>query len=54
MNMKPVAPAAFQHSLLDCGAVYGLLSHGNIAIVISSAIEVCCFTLSTVSEVRYV
>ncbi|WP_155492614.1 acid stress response protein YqgB, partial [Pluralibacter gergoviae] len=34
MNMKPVAPAAFQHSLLDCGAVYGLLSPGNIAIVV--------------------
>ncbi len=48
MNKKPVAQAAFQHTLLDCGAVYGLLSPGNIAIV------VCCFTLSTVSEVRYV
>ncbi|EMH4163831.1 acid stress response protein YqgB [Pluralibacter gergoviae] len=48
MNIKPVAPAHFQHSLLDAGAAYRLLSQSNIAIVIS------CFTLSTQCEVRYV
>ncbi|QLR44532.1 acid stress response protein YqgB [Enterobacter sp. RHBSTW-00994] len=43
MNKKPVARSVFQHSLLENGAVYGLLSRCNAAIVVN------CFTLNTKS-----
>ncbi|WP_312948410.1 acid stress response protein YqgB [Superficieibacter sp.] len=48
MNKKPIAQSALQHYLLGNQAVYGLLSH------LWAAIVVCCFTLSTKFEVRYV
>jgi len=43
MNKKPVARSGFQHSLLENGGVYGLLSPFNAAIVVN------CFTLNTKS-----
>ncbi|WCF41203.1 acid stress response protein YqgB [Enterobacter roggenkampii] len=44
MNKKPVARSGFQHTLLGNGAVYGLLSPYNAAIVVN------CFTLNTKSR----
>ncbi|MDY1037381.1 acid stress response protein YqgB [Enterobacteriaceae bacterium RIT714] len=43
MNKKPVARSGFQHTLLEDGAVYGLLSQYETAIVVN------CFTLNTKS-----
>ncbi|WP_148677744.1 acid stress response protein YqgB [Klebsiella sp. RIT-PI-d] len=48
MNKKPFAQLALQHFLLKNQTVYGLLSR------LWAAIVVCCFTLSTQFEVRYV